>query len=94
MFPRFVQCDYVLLGLLVYQMATGNRPYGDIHSLEMLVIATLAGKVNLNVEAEHFLRNQQVRLLSTVFSTSIGKWHIVINELLYNNCCIVGHQLT
>ncbi len=60
-FLSLVQCDYILLGFLVYQMATGKRPYEDIHSLEMLVIATLAGKVNLNVEAEHFLQNQQVK---------------------------------
>jgi len=41
-------------------MATGKRPYKDIHSLEMVVIATLSGKVHLSIEAEHFLQNQQV----------------------------------
>ena len=64
-----MQCDYVLVGLLVYQMATGKRPYNNIHSLEMVVIATLSGKVSLSVEAEHFLQNQQVVQTNVSMST-------------------------
>lgn len=54
----FVQLDYMLLGLLVYEMATGKRPFEDIYPLSTVVLALLHNKVELNVEADHFLQKQ------------------------------------
>ena len=50
------QFDYMLLGLLVYEMATGKRPFADIYSLSTVVLAVVHDKVKLNVEADHFLQ--------------------------------------
>lgn len=57
------QCDFILLGLLVFEMATGKRPYTDIYSLDMVVIAMLNEKLQLSVEAEHFLQRQNVNII-------------------------------
>ena len=50
------QFDYMLLGLLVYEMATGKRPFDDIYSLSTVILAVVHDKVKLNVEADHFLQ--------------------------------------
>ena len=42
----------MLLGLLIYEIATGNRPYEHIHSLSTVVLALLHNRITLNVEAE------------------------------------------
>ncbi len=46
------QVDFILLGLLVYEMATGRRPYEDIYSTDHVVLAMVSNKLTLNVEAE------------------------------------------
>lgn len=46
----------MLLGLLVYEMATGKRPFTDIYPLTTVVLALLHDKVTLNIEADHFLQ--------------------------------------
>lgn len=46
----------MLLGLLVYEMATGKRPFADIYPLSTVVLAVVNDKVKLNVEADHFLQ--------------------------------------
>ncbi len=48
----------MLLGLLVYEMATGKRPYEDVYSLNTVALALLHGDVQLNVEADHFLQKR------------------------------------
>ena len=53
-----LQLDYMCLGLLVYEMATGKRPYGNIYSLPTVVLAILNDKIKLNIEADHFLQKQ------------------------------------
>lgn len=70
----------MLLGLLVYEMATGNRPFGDIYPLTTVVLALLHDKVKLNVEADHFLQKQghQVR---TVLSLSLVRMMAVVVSL-------------
>ena len=42
----------MLLGLLVYEVATGTKPYEGIHSLSTVVLSLLFKKLQLNVEAE------------------------------------------
>ena len=42
----------MLLGLLVYEMASGKQPYEDVYSPNMVVLALLDKKVELNIEAE------------------------------------------
>ena len=51
-----LQFDYMLLGLLVYEMATGKRAFTDIYPLTTVVLALLHSKVTLNIEADHFLQ--------------------------------------
>lgn len=46
----------MLLGLLVYEMATGKRPFADIYPLTTVVLAIIHDKIKLNVEADHFLQ--------------------------------------
>lgn len=48
----------MLLGLLVYEMATGKRPFEEIYPLTTLVLALLNRKVELNIEADYFLQKQ------------------------------------
>lgn len=48
----------MLLGLLVYEMATGKRPFEDVYSLDMVVLSLLHGNMQLNVEADHFLQKR------------------------------------
>ncbi len=45
-----------MLGLLVYEMATGKRPFADIYPLSTVALAIVHGKIELNVEADHFLQ--------------------------------------
>lgn len=52
------------LGLLVYEMATGKRPYEDIYPLTSVVLAILHGKIELNIEADHFLQKQGLEVLN------------------------------
>ena len=51
-----IQMDYILLGLLVYEMATGRRPYEDVYFLDTVVLGLIDGKLALSIESE--LRNQ------------------------------------
>ena len=51
----------MLLGLLVYELATGKRPYEDVYSLNTVVLALLHGDVQLNIEADHFLQKRNHR---------------------------------
>ena len=53
-----LQLDYMLLGLLVYEMATGKRPFGEVYPLSTVVLGLLLGNLELNVEADHFLQKQ------------------------------------
>ena len=48
--------DYILLGLLVFEMATGKPPYEDIYHLNTVVRAILHNKMKLSIEAQHFLQ--------------------------------------
>ncbi len=59
-----LQLDYMCLGLLVYEMATGKRPYGDIYPLTSVVLAILYDKIKLNIEADHFLQKQGMEEVS------------------------------
>ena len=42
----------MLLGLLVYEIATGTQPYEHVYNLGTVVLALLHKKLNINVEAE------------------------------------------
>ena len=42
----------MLLGLLVYEVATGKKPYEGVYSLGTVVLALINHKLKLNVEAE------------------------------------------
>lgn len=55
-FRQSYRVDYMLLGLLVYEMATGKRPFADIYPLTTVVLAIIHDKIKLNVEADHFLQ--------------------------------------
>ena len=48
----------MLLGLLVFEMATSKQAFQDIYPLSTVALAVLHGKVQLNVEADHFLQKQ------------------------------------
>lgn len=48
----------MLLGLLVFEMATGKQAFEDIYPLSTVAIALLQKQVQLNVEADHFLQKQ------------------------------------
>lgn len=51
-----LQVDFMLLGLLMYELATGKRPYENVYKVGMVIQALLNNKLQLSVEAE--LRNQ------------------------------------
>ena len=42
----------MLLGLLIYEVATGTKPYEEVYSLPVVVLSLLHKKLQLNVEAE------------------------------------------
>ncbi|CAI8010339.1 Leucine-rich repeat serine/threonine-protein kinase 1, partial [Geodia barretti] len=44
--------DYMLLGLLIYEVATGTKPYEEIYTLSTVVLSLLNKRLQLNVEAE------------------------------------------
>lgn len=50
--------DYILLGLLVFEMATGKAPYEGIYPPSTVVRAILHNKLQLSIEAQHFLQSK------------------------------------
>jgi leucine-rich repeat kinase 1 len=44
--------DYMLLGLLIYEIATGIQPYEHVYDLGTVALALLHKKLKINVEAE------------------------------------------
>lgn len=63
--------DYILLGLLVYELATGKRPFEDIYPLSIVALAQFYNRVHLNIEAAHFLHKQAQVLCHSPLSSCI-----------------------
>ena len=51
--------DYMALGLLEFEMATGKRAYDGIYKLHTVILALLRGKMTLNIGAQNFIRTAQ-----------------------------------
>ena len=56
-----MQIDFMLLGLLMYEIATGRRPCENVYTLGMVVQALLNNKLQLSIEAELQSQNEQRR---------------------------------
>ena len=56
--------DYILLGLLVFEMATGKAPYEGIYPPSTVVRAILHNKLQLSIEAQHFLQSKVCSICS------------------------------
>ena len=50
--PPPEQIDYMLLGLLIYEVATGKKPYENVYNLYTVVLALLNNRLKISVEAE------------------------------------------
>ena len=61
----------MLLGLLVYEMATQKRPFEDVYSLNTVALSLLHGNTQLNVEADHFLQKKAQDKVYTIKYCSI-----------------------
>ena len=89
-----LQLDYMCLGLLVYEMATGKRPYEDIYPLTSVVLAVLHGKVELNIEADHFLQKQGLAEVSTFYLwEGISVKGVVLRVVEWCPCFLPSHHL-
>ena len=54
--------DYILLGLLIYEISTGRKAYEHVYPLSAVALALLHRKLTINVEAElNCERKQQER---------------------------------
>lgn len=54
----------MLLGLLIYEIATGIKPYENVYNLDTVILALLQNKFELNVEAELKSRDKCQRPVS------------------------------
>ena len=58
--PHSLQIDFIQLGCLEYEMATGKRPFEDVYSLDVLLMAILHNKLKINIEAHLTVQSQQL----------------------------------
>jgi len=47
-----------MLGILCFELATGERPYEGVYPLPLLIIGMLQGHLNINIEASVLLRQK------------------------------------